>query len=344
MTVFTNYLEKLGSNFLVSALVPSLALVVASILVFNPILDIATVFKDPQGIYQLVSFGMIIFIFTVIIGFTLTALNTYILKMFEGYVIFPPIRFLYNISRRKHEWRAGNLAFKRENLKSKIRNLEGYASGDPKLVMQLEKLQDEYYKVASEYSLVYPENLSDILPTRFGNTLKAAENYSGERYGFDGIHFFPRLVQVIPAEYRLNIDAARNELSFLVNMSMLSITFSMMCILAIFYSMWSTDVGSGGAVAFISFLDTAIPYFFAAAIGFVSSAIFYNASIFSVSSFGLIIRSSFDLFRLDLLNQFGIEKPKNSIEEFETWNNINELVVLGNHSLVFEKIDYSKDE
>jgi hypothetical protein len=41
MNPFTNYLEKLGSNFLVSAMVPSLALVIVSILVFDPSLHIA---------------------------------------------------------------------------------------------------------------------------------------------------------------------------------------------------------------------------------------------------------------------------------------------------------------
>jgi hypothetical protein len=100
MNAFTNYLEKLGSNFIVSAMVPSLTLVVASLLVFDPILNIGTIFKDPQDVYQLVGFGPIILIVTIIIGFTLTSLNTYILKMFEGYVIPLPIRFLYSIRKR----------------------------------------------------------------------------------------------------------------------------------------------------------------------------------------------------------------------------------------------------
>ena len=84
MGVFTNYLEKLGSNFLVAAMVPSLALVVACIFVFDPILQVAEAFTNPTGTPQLVSFGVVVFILTVIIGFTLTALNTFILKMFEG--------------------------------------------------------------------------------------------------------------------------------------------------------------------------------------------------------------------------------------------------------------------
>ncbi len=57
-----------------------------------------------------------------------------------------------------------------------------------------------------------------------------------------------------------------------------------------------------------------------------------------------MIRSSFELFRLDPLRKLELDRPNNSIEEFETWQNINELIVLGSHSLTFTKIDYRQEE
>jgi hypothetical protein len=223
MNSFTNYLEKLGSNFLVSAMVPSLALVIASTLIFDPILNVAAAFKNPAGIYKLAGFGLFVFIFTVIIGFTLTALNTFILKMFEGYVIFPPLKFLYNRGRRIHQQKARQLREKRQNLEDLIHRVRTASKYNPRLEKKLEQLKGQYYNTAVEYDQRYPQDENDILPTRFGNTLKAAENYPGERYGLDGVNFFPRLVQVIPQEYKSSIDATRNELSFLVNMSILSV-------------------------------------------------------------------------------------------------------------------------
>ncbi|MDL1944934.1 hypothetical protein FBQ99_21620 [Chloroflexi bacterium CFX2] len=344
MNAFTNYLEKLGSNFVVSAMVPSLALVIACILVFDPILNVAAAFKDPQSTYQIVSFGLLVFIFTVIIGFTLTALNTFILKMFEGYVIFPPVRFLYNISRKIHLRKAQSMVNKRNELEAEVRRLESLIKAHPELEAELEELMDRYYKAAADYSLTYPDNLSDVLPTRFGNTLKAAENYSGERYGFDGVHFYPRLMQVIPVEYKLNIDTARNELSFLANMSILSVFFSFLCMFAIFISMSMVNGAGTDPAIFIEFSGTVMRYLTAAAVGFISCGFFYNASIFSVNSFGLMIRSSFDLFRMDLLKKLGLERPKDSEEEFNTWQVLNELIVLGSHSLSFKKLDYRKEE
>jgi len=344
MNAFTNYLEKLGSNFVVAAMVPSLALVVTSILVFDPILNIGTVFNDPHGAYQLVGFGPIVFITTVIIGFTLTALNTYILKMFEGYVIPFPIRFLYSLRKRAHQHKAHNMTAHRDRLENEILHLEKYLAHTPELKEELEQLRDEHYKAASTYDLIYPQDPSDILPTRFGNTLKAAENYTGERYGFDGVHFWPRLVHVIPTEYKSSIDAVRNELSFLVNMSILSAIFSLLCVFAVFYCMWITTVVPSNSTIFFGFLNKALPYFIALIAGLISSVFFYNASLFSVGSFGLIIRSSFDLFRLNLLKELGLERPKDSAEEYDTWYALNELIVLGSHSLTLTKIDYRKEE
>ncbi len=57
-----------------------------------------------------------------------------------------------------------------------------------------------------------------------------------------------------------------------------------------------------------------------------------------------MIRSSFDLFRLDLLKELGLERPKDSAEEYETWYALNEMIVLGSHSLTHTKIDYRQEE
>lgn len=325
-------------------MVPSLALVIASILVFDPILKIVQVFREPQGNYQLMGFGLLVFIITVIIGFTLSALNTFILKVYEGYLIPFPARIFYNLSRRKHIKHANKQITLRQELKNEIRHLEKHTNPSAEQIARLEDLRNAYYRIAADYGLQYPEDPNDILPTRFGNTLKAAENYSGERYGFDGVHFWPRLVHVIPPDYRLTIDHTRNELSFLVNMSTLSFFFSCLCVVAVFYVMSTTTVVLNTPAVFFQFLGKVLNYFAAAAVGLLSFGFFYNASIFAVGSFGLVIRSSYDLFRLDLLKKLELTRPSDSIQEFDTWQELNELVVMGRHSLTFKKLDYRPEE
>jgi hypothetical protein len=291
-----------------------------------------------------VGFGPLILIITVIIGFTLSALNTFILKMFEGYVIPFPVRLFYYLSRRKHLYQATRWLDQRQELKREILHLEKHTEPSEEQTERLENLRNTYYKLTDVYGLQYPEDLNDILPTRFGNTLKAAENYSGERYGMDGVHFWPRLVHVIHPEYKSTIDHTRNELSFLVNMSILSLVFSCFCVVAVFCVMSTTQVALNGPTVFLQFLSHVQGYFIAAAIGLLSFAFFYNASILAVGSFGLVIRSSYDLFRMDLLRKLEMERPTDSIDEFAAWQRINELIVMGRHSLTFKKLNYRKNE
>jgi hypothetical protein len=118
----------------------------------------------------------------------------------------------------------------------------------------------------------------------------------------------------------------------------------MLSVLAFFYSMGTLDIGSGDPSVYSDFVAKATRYLVAAAFGFGSFGFFYNASIFSVGSFGLMIRSSFDLFHLDLLKKLGLKRPGDFGQEFTTWSNLNELVMLGERSLTFENLDYGERE
>jgi hypothetical protein len=57
-----------------------------------------------------------------------------------------------------------------------------------------------------------------------------------------------------------------------------------------------------------------------------------------------MIRSSFDLFRHDLLKKFGLKRPDDSAEEYDTWYALNELIALGDHSLTYKKMRYRAEE
>jgi hypothetical protein len=62
--------------------------------------------------------------------------------------------------------------------------------------------------------------------------------------------------------------------------------------------------------------------------------------MYSVGSFGNMIRSAYDLFRLDLLQQFRLSLPRNSIDEFYIWKNLGELILQGPNSLDFSPLEY----
>ena len=89
MQAFQSYLEKMGENFLVSALIPSLTFVTLSMVAFarlipaewvqalaNNLAPTNILFDQPWLLLALLA---------IVLGFTLSSLNTYIYKLFEGY-------------------------------------------------------------------------------------------------------------------------------------------------------------------------------------------------------------------------------------------------------------------
>jgi hypothetical protein len=332
VNAITNYLEKLGSNFLVSAMIPSLGLVIASIFVFDPILQVSSAFQIDDGIFPLFDMSILVIVPTVLIGYTLTALNTFILKFFEGYVFF----HRFPSMRRSEAIKANKLITERENLKRNIKFLEEKKNRSEDEELSLNVLKTAYYTTVATYDQLYPPANAEIMPTQFGNILKASEAYSGTRYGMDAVQFWPRLWHVIPPSYQQTIVEARNELSFLVNMSTLSVMFYMLCILAILYNAPIPGTNPDWGLV----LDNSIRYIIAGTFSFLANRFFNKAAIFSVGDFGVMIRSAYDLFRLDLLEQFRLKQPKNSVEEFQVWQNLGELIVLGQESLDFKPLQY----
>ncbi|HUI88719.1 MAG TPA: hypothetical protein VLX61_08315 [Anaerolineales bacterium] len=331
MNAFTDYLDRLGGNFLVAAMIPSLGLVIACLIVFDPILRVSQSFQIANGIYSLLGISLVVAVPTIIIGFTLTALNTFVLKLFEGYVFFHHFPFM----RMAHARTAGRLIEQRESIKRDIEGLEQKKSRSREEDLTLSKLKAAYYSISASYDQQYPPSNLEVMPTKFGNILKASEAYSGTRYGMDSVQFWPRLWFVIPASYRRSIDEARNELSFLVNMSTLCIVFYSMCLLAIFVS-----VASFGSLGPMVILENSLRYVLAGFIALALNWFFNRAAIFSVGDFGMMIRSAYDLFRLDLLEQFRLKAPQDSVEEFAIWKNIGELLVLGQESIEFKPLKY----
>jgi hypothetical protein len=160
----------------------------------------------------------------------------------------------------------------------------------------------------------------------------------------EGVEFWPRLIHVIPPEQKISIDNSRNELSFLVNMSILCIAFYFLSVVAMFYFLATLPTDPVGAHFSIDVILKSLRYLVAGGIAAVCSWFFYKASIYSVGSFGLMIRSAYDLFRIELLKRFRLKVPADSWEEFFTWQNLNEFIVLGRHSLKFKKLKYYEEK
>jgi hypothetical protein len=188
--------------------------------------------------------------------------------------------------------KANRLIQKRESLRRDIELLQRKRTRSVEEEISLEALRTAYYSVAAKYDQQYPPPDAGIMPTEFGNILKASEAYSGTRYGIDAVQFWPRLWHVIPPTYQQTIDGARNELSFLVNMSALSVLFYLLCFLAILTNVPVPSVANPPDWSLI--LNNSFRYILAALLAMATNWFFNKAAIYSVGDYGIMIRSAYD--------------------------------------------------
>lgn len=335
-----DFFERIGGNFFIAAFVPTLGFVILGAVLFHPIIPPGL--SDQINATFLGQPGLALLALTVVLGYTLASLNIFIYKVYEGYFLLERLPIVRRRIRRKvqqYQWELDRRAKQIEQLQT-----HNPANED------LELLRDEFYFRQAEYHQRFPPTLQSVLPTRFGNILRAAEYYSADRYGIDAVLLWPRLIHVIPPNYINQIDESNNGLAFLVNCSMLSLLMAGLCGLAAVYqwflARWAGPtqpiMSQPGPLYFIPITEAAFVYHQRVGIYLVLGAlmlgtafIFYNATLPVARRYGNIIRSSFDLFRFKLLDQLNLPRPPDLRMEQDLWKKITEYYAVGGSDLFF---------
>ena len=324
------FLEKLGEKFWIATLIPSVVMVVTSFVVFDPILNSAPLEVIVSGaLTERLSLLFWVIFFSLPIAFTLYVNQTYIVNVHEGHGFPQRFSFLRNHQVRK----AKEMLSKIDRLEKQIRQIENKGNRD--LENKINTLKNEYYVVAGEYDRSFPDSIKFIMPTKLGNILKSAEQYSGSRYGMDSIVWWPRLYDLLPHGTKEKIEHTVNELYILLNFSSLSLTFYVLCLIAILFT---PTIAS--SITSPIFLPSTIRYLSAGTMAVFFSGFINRLAVYSASAYTEQLRSAYDLYRFLLLDQMRIKLPKNSIDEFYLWKNLGELIVLGSLSLEFKSQSY----
>ncbi len=326
---FSKYLlEKLGDKFWVVTLIPSTALVFAIVIVFDPLLNFSSSIAIQGTLTERLSIVLgFIIAPSIILAFILYAVQTYILQLYEGYIFFRHLPFL--VKRQSHK--ANKLLLTIAILKEHISELESKEFTTAGSLQKLRTLKNQYYQLAAEYDQSFPYSTDLILPTRLGNILRASETYPTVRYGMDAVSWWPRLYNFIPKETKQGIEGALNELYILLNLSVLSAIFFVLCLVAFFYF---------SIIPVTIIPEVILRYVYAGLVALSGAWFFYRISLQKAGAFGNQIRSAYDLYRLQLLEQMKMKRPENSIDEFHIWKNLGEFIVMRDFSLEFTHFDY----
>jgi hypothetical protein len=336
----------MGRNFLVAAFIPAMAFVVCSYVVFQPMLpDILKYSSDLPFVEK----GIVLLLFTTILGFTLYTIGIYVYKAFEGYVfILGKNNGIRRSFLRKHKKLYQKAVLQKktterdlEIINRKLQELidsqtigQWYNKRLSRLIRKRQNLEETKYRLTYYLDHNYPASLSAVMPTRFGNLLRAAEMYP-KRYGIDAVPLWSKLASALPADNSMmeKINEANNQCQFLLNGSLLGVVFSILCLIgASFEGMkWSIDkLGNSNDG------NLAIIYLLLMLVSLTIARFFYEASLYNVGQFGEMIRATYDLHRFQLLDAMHIELPLTLKDEKEIWLKVSHFVT-GN-------LDYQPDE
>lgn len=186
---------------------------------------------------------------------------------------------------------------------------------DGPLATAAREKQYQYLSLLAQLKVSYPEEPHLVLPTRFGNVVRAFETYPLVVYGVEGTRVWARLVAVITPEFQASLAEAKSRVDFwvsLVFLSALTGTISLVRGVGVAY-----HHGWGKRVAIL---------FICAAIFVVIARALYLASVSSLAAWGEALNSAFDLYLPALARKLGYRLPRSLVERRRFWNEFSSQI------------------
>jgi hypothetical protein len=216
----------------------------------------------------------------VLVGLILLGLNYPILRLFEG----------YPLTRRWFAWplRFPLVRWQRKRLRRAWCATKGTKTEREK--------RNARYRLARHFP---PDIACDhVLPTGFGNAVRAFERHPTIRWGLNAIAAWPRIEMLLSTEEQQLLADTKGNVAFFVNGSLLT--------------------GLGGVALIADRLLTQAHTFPSDALyvlPFVVSILCYWASTTAAITWGEVVTSSIDLHRLELYRRRGRRAPTDFTDE-----------------------------
>jgi hypothetical protein len=231
-------------------------------------------------------------------GVALMILNRDLYRILEGYGRFNPLRLFGWMEKKRY---LDALRTKEEiddqSMEHKKVEKGAAASRIKKIISIMKELADQF-----------PDAEQWLLPTAFGNTLRAFEVYPRVMYGIEATVSWTRLLAVIPKEYRELIDDAKSQVDFWVNMSVLTVLF--------IFEYASLVIAKQLTPHYWIFLLALIPSFIAP----------WRAQRAAIE-WGELVKSSFDIYLPIMQDHLEFKKPKNREQEKLQWKSFSQAII-----------------
>jgi hypothetical protein len=151
-----------------------------------------------------------------------------------------------------------------------------------------------------------------LLPTRFGNAFRAAENYSYTRWGLDGVAVWPRIDAMLTQREQELHTNAMSDLAFFVNGTLGALAIGVVSLI---------DASLNSPLDGWEWLWYAVP--------FLVAYVLYRAAIGAAERLGTERRASIDVHRRGLYEQLGVAEANPPRDERKVASAVNKFLLYG---------------
>jgi hypothetical protein len=300
-------LPKLADRaFIIGFLLPAVLFLVGFYVVFS---DIEAVAKAAEAAFAKEALETFVFAAVVawLLAISLSILNHGLLRAFEGYR-FPIRRF-----------KAKQIKSFRE-INAKITELDKQWS-DMGRAFPAEK-QKQHALLLRAFVSTFPSEERLVLSTRFGNAIRAFEDYSRAVYGADSIPLWNHLAAILNDRFAQELEDARTHVNSLINLSFLSAVISLLAILRFLLELpWSTSP----SLYWLIVAPWSLLTIFGA--GAVISRLAYLLAIERAIAWGSVVKAAFDCFLPELAVKLGYNLPDSPKLRRAFWNEFSKQAI-----------------
>jgi hypothetical protein len=234
--------------------------------------------------------ALVLLVASVVLGLILSAAQTPLYRVLEGYLAWPGR--LRDRAIEKHRQR-------RAKLHDEVTNRSEQAGAEPGVVDGL--LLEKYFR--------YPDDERQIAPTMLGNAIRRFEYYGRDRYQLDSQRLWYQLRTVVPEGLAKDVDNARAGVDFFICLLYTLSALSLVSLATLLYQ--RTDGLRLGAMAVVAG---------ASAVGC------YWGAVTATDGWSAAVKAMVDLGRTKLAESYGLNVPKLLEDEREMWQVVGWLV------------------
>jgi hypothetical protein len=286
----------LDRNFVIGYILPATAFLAVSLGLINAYGLLPDLLPLAET-YMLLSI-LITFVVILIGGVCLFIINRAIVRFMEGYGKFNPAKLFAWVQKRRYEQLQETI----DKLDEQFRR---YISDGKEFPDELRKRRNE---LILQRVGQFPDQEIWILPTAFGNTIRAFEVYPRVMYGLESIQGWVRLLAVIPKEYRELVETAKVHTDFWVNFWFISLLVMAEYVSISLYT-WELRMPLLPVIVLVVAL-------------FAS----YRARK-AAYGWGEWVKASFDVFLPELRTKLGFPPPETMDEEQEFWKGFSQAII-----------------